>query len=154
LLLADVRCLAVRQRFELIVLAYRTLQHLDPASRRRFWSEVGALLSPGGRLAFDTWHGPIPMSGTRELAITPATVDDIRRELGQAGLRVITVRAGFDAVPDVSSFNRVWIVDGPDPPSVSHAGRSEVSYRPSAMGPHPVLMSRKRAEDRALVPSS
>lgn len=110
LLIADARRLPVYQHFDAIILAYRTIQHLDAASRRRFWQDGRMLLSPHGRLAFDTWHGPTAPRRAGESTITPVAVDEIHDELGRAGLRVVTLRFGFGATPDAGSFSRVWVV--------------------------------------------
>ena len=111
LLCADARALPLSCRFDLIVAAYRTVQHLHtPAERLAFFRIGAGHLVPGGQLAFDTWHGPLHRGHAgRAPILAPITEEQIQSELRAAGLSVCSVAGGFQAEPaDAAAFTRVW----------------------------------------------
>jgi SAM-dependent methyltransferase len=106
LLEADAAALPLRGPFELVVAAYRTVQHLDGLARARFFASVAAVLAPAGRLAFDSWHGPTgdgpPIERVGEA--------ELRAELAATGLGVVACHGGFDESPATADrFVRVWL---------------------------------------------
>jgi SAM-dependent methyltransferase len=112
LLCADARALPLAGRFGVVVAAYRVVQHLHaPAERRALFRAVALLLEPGGRLAFDTWHGPAGGSRRdREPLLVSLMERAVRAELGSAGLAVRSVAGGFQGEPaDAEQFTRVWV---------------------------------------------
>jgi SAM-dependent methyltransferase len=111
LVAGDARALPVGRPFGLIVLAYRTIHHLDPAARRQFWEDAVGLLEPGGRIAFDTWHGPMSAVGeSGGVPFAPIAVPDLVRELGQAGLEIVRHDRGFGRVPSPEGYSHSWLV--------------------------------------------
>ena len=112
-LCADARALPLRGRFELAVLAYRTVQHLaDAGCRLQLFCELRTLLAPAGVLAFDTWHGPAShgRSGSEPMLV-PVTEREIAGELAAAGLALLRVDGGFQGEPaGPATFVRVWQV--------------------------------------------
>lgn len=112
LICADARALPVCGPFSLAILAGRVLQHLGASERQRLLIALGAMLPPGGTLAFDTWHGPHAPPGRRsaaDVSLTPMRVEDVPRELVAAGFGVTRGEHGFGGDADPTSFVRVWI---------------------------------------------
>lgn len=110
LILADARHPPLRTGFDLVILAYRTVQHFDTDCRRRLWRDARSRLRPGGRIAFDTWHGPLAQGrDPNDITLNPVSVRALRQELQHAGLRVISLRPGFGATLDATSLTKVWV---------------------------------------------
>ncbi|MGH2588619.1 MAG: class I SAM-dependent methyltransferase [Dehalococcoidia bacterium] len=110
LVLADIRALAMEGAFDLVVLAYRTLQHVPAEAHPSLWRRLRSLLTPGGRIAFDTWHGPVgsgrDASAVRLTPITSATIHD---GLAAAGFTVMATQRGFLQRGE-DGFTQVWLV--------------------------------------------
>ena len=112
LLLADAPLLPFRRTFELVLLTYRTVQHLSPDRRRLLWPAVGAVLREGGAVAFDPWHGPAARRRqASDVAVEPLTREELRAELGAAGFRLVR-DAPFPPCAGDDSLSRVWLAGG------------------------------------------
>ena len=113
LLGADARALPLVGRFDLAVLAYRVLQHLDAGDRAAFLLALRGLLAPGGRLAFDTWHGPAPRecrASGADVRLHPVSVLRLARELRNAGFEIARLARTFSGQHEQDrSFTRVWL---------------------------------------------
>jgi SAM-dependent methyltransferase len=109
LLLADAPFLPFRRTFELVLLTYRTVQHLSPDRRRQLWPAVRDVLREGGAVAFDTWHGR-PAGGRQasDVAVEPLTREELRADLKAAGFRLVR-DAPFPPLAGDDSLSRVWI---------------------------------------------
>jgi SAM-dependent methyltransferase len=111
LVLADAGNLPFATEFDRIVLAYRTVQHLEPAVRRRLWRYMRSHLAPDGMAAFDTWHGPLSIGHKgRGVAIWELSMDELRSELVADGLHVLSTQTSFIHCEDYQSLTRVWLI--------------------------------------------
>jgi SAM-dependent methyltransferase len=112
LIAADARALPVLGEFDLVVLPYRVVHHLDAEERWVMWQSVAALLADRGLVAFDTWHGP--MSGSRLRAGEPPaaaiSVKSVPAEVMAGGLAVMHTCDGFPGQRAAASFGRSWIL--------------------------------------------
>jgi ubiquinone/menaquinone biosynthesis C-methylase UbiE len=108
LLLSDARALPVSGPFDLAVLAYRSLQHIDHDDRPVLLRALRCLLAPGGVLAFDTWHGHISRSPRLGPVIMPVTDARLRAELAGAGFTTVHVAGGFRGEVCDHAAVRVW----------------------------------------------
>lgn len=110
LLLTDARALPLLGPFDLIALPYRVIHHVEPEDRPHLWRSLAALLAEDGRIAFDSWHGPI--SSGRGSGATPPVVSipiaEILVELAAAGLAVSGVSVGFEISSANRDFGRAW----------------------------------------------
>jgi len=124
LVLADIRALPLDGAFDLVVLAYRTLQHLPAEAHPGLWHRLRRLLAPEGRVAFDTWHGPVAGGrGAPVVRLAPITDAAIRDGLMAAGLTILATRRGF--LPrEEDSFTQVWLA-APDTDQPAQAQRKK-----------------------------
>jgi SAM-dependent methyltransferase len=108
---ADAGHLPFSAAFDRVILAYRTLQHLDPIVRPRLWRYVRTHLAPDGMAAFDTWHGPIAVEHKgRGIGLQELSIGELRTELVADGLRVLSTQTSFIRCEDYRSFTRVWLI--------------------------------------------
>lgn len=111
LVVADAGDLPFSTAFDRIVLAYRTVQHLEPAGRRRLWRYIRGHLHAGGVAAFDTWHGPLAAEHQgRGIALTTVSIADLRAELTADRLHVLRTQTSFVNSEDDQSLTRVWLI--------------------------------------------
>jgi len=111
LVLADARALPLVGSFDLIALPYRVIHHFAPDERRRLWRSLATLLGDGGRIAFDSWHGPVSdeRAGHGAPPTTAIDVAEIPAELAATGLTAREMASAFGATATEQSFVRVWI---------------------------------------------
>jgi SAM-dependent methyltransferase len=111
LVLADAGHLPLTASVDRIILAYRTVQHLEPTVRRRLWHTMRTQMAPQGMAAFDTWHGPVS-SGHKGHRVTIARIstEELRAELVAHSLQVLGIQASFSGCEDQQSLTRVWLV--------------------------------------------
>jgi SAM-dependent methyltransferase len=111
LVLADAGSQPFSAEFERIILAYRTVQHLDPAIRGRLWRYIRTHLAAGGVAAFDTWHGPLSIGHKgRGVALWELPTEELRSEIVANGLHVLSTKTSFNDNEETSSLTRVWLV--------------------------------------------
>lgn len=91
---ADAFNLPVKSQFDLIY-SFRLIRHFERPDRLRLYSEIRALLAPGGRLVFDAVNRKVsaPLravaaAGEYQHYDALLTEDEIRGELQEAGLEV------------------------------------------------------------------
>jgi SAM-dependent methyltransferase len=109
LLLADAPFLPFGPVFDLVLLTYRTVQHLSADRRRQLWQEARRVLREDGAIAFDTWLGRT--GGRRppaQPAIEPLTAREITSEVTAAGFATLR-SAPFPPGAPEASLSRVWI---------------------------------------------
>jgi SAM-dependent methyltransferase len=109
LVLADATALPFPAVFDVVMLAYRTVQHLSGARRLRLWSAVREVLRAEGAVVFDSWHRA--SAGTRQaadVALEPVATEQLAIELQTAGFPAVST-APFPPGAGEESLSRVWI---------------------------------------------
>jgi SAM-dependent methyltransferase len=109
LLLADAPFLPFTAGFDLVILAYRTVQHLSEALRLQLWPAARDVLKADGAILFDSWHGVGGSSRPPvDVALEPLATGQIVGELHAAGFGSVR-SAAFPPGVGEESLSRVWV---------------------------------------------
>jgi SAM-dependent methyltransferase len=120
--LGDMSDFALTRTFELVLIPYRSFQHLaTDAKQRRALGCIRRHLRPGGRLAFDLTN-PLIFASLRSLKLgrvtvdnaaprlTPITCEQMSRMLAESGCEIERTLGSFLGAPfDFESQAMIWV---------------------------------------------